>query len=440
MLGGGTFASQNKKLPGSYINFISASRADAATSDRGVAAMALNLDWGPDGEIFKVTSEDFISNTLKLFGYDYASDKLKGLRDLFLNIRTLYAYRLNSGEKAKITLSAGEGETGVTVTAKYSGTRGNDIIIIIAKNVDDTTKYDVTTKMGTKTVDEQTVTTSAELVDNDYVTFTKTGTLTVTAGTKLAEGTNGTAVGEAHQTFLGKLESYNFNAVGCDSADKSTSSLYATFVKRMRENVGTKCQAVVYNNAADYEGVVNVANTTEESTTGLIYWVTGVIASCEINQSNTNKVYNGEYTVNSDYTQSELEDAIDSGKFILHKVSDEIRVLKDINSLVSTNTEKNDDFKSNQTIRVIDQVATDVAVVFNYKYLGKIQNNEAGRVSLWADIVKLFENYQSIQAIENFSTDDITVELGNDKQSVVINSGVEPINAMEKLYMSVVVE
>lgn len=430
MLGGGTFGSQNKKLPGSYINFISASRATAATSDRGVAAMALNLDWGPDEEIFKVTSEDFINNTLKIFGYAYSDEKLKGLRDLFLNIKTLYAYRLNSGEKA--TCKYG--------TARYSGIRGNDITIIIAKNVDDDNKYDVTTVIGTKTVDTQIVSKTSELQDNDYVVFDKDAVLEVTAGTKLEGGTNGENVGEAHQEFLGKLEAYSFNAVGCESNDESVSSLYATFVKRMRENVGTKCQAVVFNNEADYEGVVNVVNSTKESETGLIYWVTGIIAACEINQSNTNKTYNGEYTINVDYTQTELEDAIDSGKFMLHKVGDEVRVLKDINSLVSTNTEKGDDFKSNQTIRVIDQVATDVALVFNNKYIGKIQNNEAGRVSLWNDIVTLFKNYQSAQAIENFNSEDITVEAGNDKQSVVINTSVEPINAMEKLYMSVVVE
>lgn len=430
MLGGGTFVSQNKKLPGSYINFISASRATAATSDRGVAAMAFSLDWGPDGEIFKVTSEDFVNNTLKTFGYAYSDEKLKGLRDLFLNIRTLYAYRLNSGEKATCSYA----------TAKYSGIRGNDITIIIAKNVDDDKKYDVTTVMGTKTVDLQTISKASELQDNDYVVFDKTATLTVTAGTKLAGGTNGENVGEAHQEFLGKLEAYSFNAVGCDSKDASVSSLYATFVKRMRENVGTKCQAVVFDNASDYEGVVNVVNTTKESETGLIYWVTGIIAACEINQSNTNKTYNGEYTIDVDYTQTELEEAIDNGKFMLHRVGDEVRVLKDINSLVSTNTEKADDFKSNQTIRVIDQIATDVALVFNSKYIGKIQNNEAGRVSLWNDIVTLFKNYQSVQAIENFSSEDITVEAGNDKQSVVINTSVEPINAMEKLYMSVVVE
>ena len=430
MLGGGTYVSQNKKIPGSYINFVSASKATASTSDRGTAAMALSLDWGPDDEIFKVTAEDFTNNTLKTFGYAYSDDSMKGLRDLFLNATTLYAYRLNSGDKASNDYA----------TALYSGTRGNDITIVIEENVDDSSKYDVTTMLGTKTVDEQTVSDASELVDNDYVTFTTDATLTITAGTPLSGGTNGTATGDAHQTFLEKLEAYSFNAVGCTSEDETITSLYATFIKRMREDVGTKCQAVLYNTASDYEGVVNVVNTTEESTTGLIYWVTGVIAGCAINKSNTNKTYDGEYTVNTDYTQTELENGIDSGYFMFHKVGDEVRVLKDINSLVSTDTDKGDDFKSNQTIRVIDQIATDVAAVFNDKYIGKIQNNEAGRTSLWTDIVKLFGDYQTMQAIEDFDSSEIVVSAGDDKQSVVVDASVTPVNAMEKLYMSVIVE
>ncbi len=45
MLGGGTFTVQNKKLPGAYINFVSAARASATLSDRGIAAMAVPLSW-----------------------------------------------------------------------------------------------------------------------------------------------------------------------------------------------------------------------------------------------------------------------------------------------------------------------------------------------------------------------------------------------------------
>ena len=45
-LGGGTFVTQNKKLPGSYINFVSAAKASATLSERGYATMPLELDWG----------------------------------------------------------------------------------------------------------------------------------------------------------------------------------------------------------------------------------------------------------------------------------------------------------------------------------------------------------------------------------------------------------
>lgn len=429
MLGGGNFISQNKKLPGTYINFASAQATSSKIGERGIAAMAIEMDWGQDESIIEVTSENFTKNSLKIFGYDYSNEKLKGIRDLFKNIKKAYFYRLNSGNKATNDLA----------TAKCSGVRGNDIKIVIAKNIDEDSKYDVSTYLGTKEVDVQTVKTVNELVDNDYVTF-KMQTLAVTAGKVLVGGTNGDVSGEAHQKFLDKLESYEINAVGCTAKDESTSNLYVQYAKRMRDEQGIKFQAVVYNNSANYEGVVNVKNTTVEDDSALVYWVTGVIAGCEINRSNTNKTYDGEYTVNADYTQAQLENSIDNGEFILHKVGDEVRVLVDINSLVDITSEKGEEFKSNQTIRVLDQIASDVASVFNSKYLGKIANNEAGRTSLWADIVALFKDYQTLQAIENFEDEDIKVAIGNDKKSVTIETSVQVINAMEKLYMTVVVE
>lgn len=428
-LGGGTFISQNKKLPGSYINFASAQNASSSIGERGIAAMAIEMDWGKDGEIIEVTSQNFAKDSLKIFGYDYSHEKLKGLRDLFKNVKKAYFYRLNTGNKATTDIA----------TAKCSGTRGNDIRIVVAKNIDDGTKYDVVTYLGTKEVDKQTIKEVSELVDNDYVTFSMEA-LEVTAGKSLEGGTNGDVSGEAHQNFLNKLESYQVNAIGCTVKDESTSNLYVQYAKRLRDEQGIKFQVVVFNNAANYEGVVNIKNTAVEDESALVYWVTGVIAGCEINKSNTNKTYDGEYTINADYTQAQLEASIDNGEFVLHKVGDEIRVLVDINSLVDTTIEKGEEFKSNQTIRVLDQIASDVASVFNSKYLGKIANNEAGRTSLWSDIIALFKDYQTLQAIENFEDADISVEIGNDKKSVTINTNVQVINAMEKLYMTVVVE
>lgn len=433
-LGGGTFLTQNKTLPGAYINFVSVATATATLSDRGYASIGLELDWGEEGKIFEVTNGDFQKNSLKLFGYAYADDKMKGLRDLFMNITTLYAYRLNGGgTKAK----------GTYATALYSGTRGNDIQIAVQANVDDESLFDVQTWLDGSEVDSQTVATAADLKDNDYVKFDKTAELAITAAEPLTGGTNGTVNATSHQAFLDKVESYpSVNAIGYLGNEAATKSLYAEFTKRMRDEVGIKFQAVLYNYAADYEGVVNVKNkvTDEgEAEYSLVYWVTGVVAGTAVNASATNKTYTGSFTPNVDYTQSQLEKAIKAGEFTFHKVGEDIRVLTDINSLVNTTVNKGDIFKDNQTVRICDQIATDIASTFTTKYLGVVPNDAAGRTSLWADIVKHHEQLQDIRAIENFTDTDVTVEQGDTKKAVVVTDYITVVNTMEKLYMTVYV-
>lgn len=432
MLGGGTFIAQNKILPGSYINFISLSKANANLSDRGIVTMPLILDWGAEGEIFEVSNSDFQRNALKLFGYDYSHEKMKGLRDLFLNAQKLYAFRLNgAGEKASNTYA----------TAKYAGVRGNDLKIIIATNVDDESKFDVKTVMDSTIVDIQTVKTAAELVDNDYVTFKTDAELNVTAGMTMEGGTNLEVDGTSYQNYFDKVESYTYNIMGIPTTDETIKGLAVAFCKRLRDEVGAKFQVVLHNMAADYEGVINVANDVTADAnfdkSSIVYFIAGIEANCAINKTCLNKVYNGEFEVIVDYTQAQLEDAITEGKLILHKVGSDIRILEDINSLVTYSDTKNELFKENQTIRIVDQIANDIATLFNTKYLGNVPNDESGRISLWADIVKHHEQLQEIRAIENFSDEDVTVELGNTKKAVVIKDTVTIINAMSQLYMTV---
>lgn len=121
-LGGGVFVTQNKVLPGSYINFVSASAASATLSDRGTAAFPITLGWGADGKVFTVTAEEFQKDSLKIFGYPYTADELKGLRDLFLNVKDCHFYKLNTG---------GANASCAYAKAKYPGERGNVIMIKI---------------------------------------------------------------------------------------------------------------------------------------------------------------------------------------------------------------------------------------------------------------------------------------------------------------------
>ena len=430
-LGGGTFSVQNKTIPGAYINFVSAASADISLSGRGIATMPLNLEWGEEGKVIEVTNDDFKNNSQKIFGYHYTHPKMKGLRDLFRNVELLYAYRLNGGgSKAGNTYA----------TAVYSGTRGNDLKIIIQKNVDDDTLFDVKTMLDTALVDEQVVKVAAELKANGYVEFKADAELAVTASTPLAGGTDGETDGASHQAYLDKIEGYSFNALGVDTTDDTIKALYAAFTERMREDMGLKFQTVLYQKAADYYGVVDVVNEVSDSSeASLVYWVTGVIAGCQVNKSNQNKVYDGEFTVETEATQTQLANALKEGKFTLHRVGSEVRVLADINSKVSETEDCGAVFKENQTIRVIDQIANDIAVLFNTKYLGVVPTDNAGRISLWSDIVQHHKKLNDIRAIEGFEEADVVVSQGDSKKSVVVSDAVTVVNSMDKLYMTVTV-
>ncbi len=432
-LGGGTFLTQNKVVPGSYINFISAARASAAISDRGIVTIPLIMDWGPDEEVFEVETGDFQKDSMKIFGYDYTSAKVKEIREVFLHAKKAYFFRLNSGEKASNAYG----------TAKYTGIRGNDLKTVISKNIDDDSMYDVVTYLGTAKIDVQTVSSAADLKETDYVIPKKEAELEETAGMPFTGGTNLEEItGAEHQAYLDKIESYSFHTMACPSADKTTKALYVAFTKRMREEAGVKFQTVVSNMAADYEGIINVKNKIADESFpeySLVYWVAGASAGCAVNKSNTNQLYDGEFMVNTSLKQSQLEAGIKAGEFIFHRSGDEIRVLSDVNSFVSFTADKNEDFSYNQVVRVLDQIANDIAVLFNTRYIGKVQNNEAGRIAFWSDIVTYNKELETLQAIENFSSADVTVEKGSDKKSVTVSNAVTPVCAMEKLYMTVVV-
>ena len=217
-------------------------------------------------------------------------------------------------------------------------------------------------------IDLQTVKTAAQLHDNAFVRFQAEATLAATAGANLTGGTDGTAGDAAYQTFLDQIEPYTFHALGCLSDKPAVKALFTAFTKRMRDESGVKFQTVLHRyGQADYEGVISVENglTGAADDTSAVWWTTGAQAGCAVNKSLTNRVYDGEFEIDTQYTQAQLEEGIQSGGFLLHRVGDETRVLTDINTFVSATEERSSDFGSNQTIRVLDQIGNDIAALFN---------------------------------------------------------------------------
>ena len=425
---------QNKILPGAYINFVALNRANMVFSDRGVATMPLLLEWGETEGVMEVTTRDFQRHSKRIFGYDFTHPNLRGLRDLFRNIRVGYFYRLGSG---------GARAQNDYATARYAGLRGNEITISIAPNVDEPNRWDVSTRFDNALVNIQTVDDMAGLVANDFVTWKQGTTLQAEAGVPLEGGESLTVTNFDYQQYLDKIEGYSFNAIGCPSNEPAVKLLFSMFTRRMRDEQGVKFQCVTYDNPFDYEGVVNIMNAVTNDDAGvqdLVYWTTGVNAGTAVNRTATNNIYDGEYTLDCDYTQLDYERAIRAGKFAFYRSgSGEMRVLSDINSLVTLSVTQNADFQYNQTIRVLDQIGNDIAMLFNTRYLGEVPNDADGRISLWSDIVKHHEMLQTIRAIQEFVPEDVVVEQGDNRRSVLVTDTIMPVNAMSFLYMTVMV-
>lgn len=435
-LGGGTFTTQDKILPGAYINFVSAKRDTSALSERGIVAMPLALNWGAVGEVITVTKDTYNRHCREVLGYDKDAPEMLPVREMFQHARLLYLYRLGTGAAAAANEFA---------TAKFGGTRGNDIKIVIQPNVDNTAKFDVTTLLDNVKIESQTVAAASELADNDFVIWKKDATLKATVGTPLTGGTNSVAAtGEDYQAFLDKISTYSFHALGCPTDDDPTKKLFAAFTRRMREEVGAKFQLIGYRmGVQNYEGVISIKNACKgvtEPDYGLVYWLAGAEAGCAVNASCGNMAYDGEYTVDTPYTQTQLEDGILEGDLLFHTVGAEIHVLEDINTFVQPNTQKNKDFGLNQVVRVLDQIANDVAAMFDTRYLDKVQNNAAGRLALWNELVTYHKELQEQGAIENFNSSDIPVPEAVGKRGVSISEAVTPVCAMEQLYMNVTVQ
>ncbi len=439
-LGGGTWLVQNKILPGSYINFSSIAKASATLSERGYAAAPFVLSWGPEDEVFAVTSGEFQKNSKAIFGYSYDHPKMWALREIFLHATTVYCYRLGLGaKKAACTLA----------DAKHPGIRGNDISIVVAANVDDPSLFDVSTTLDGIAVDTQTAAKAEDLTGNDYVDFKANATLEVTAGMPLTGGADVESItGDSHQAFLDKIEAYAFNALCCPAADATIVKLYAAYTQRVRDEVGAKFQLVAWQpSTVDYEGTIGTWNRAKHPTIegidehAVVYWTTGAQAGVAVNKSLTNAKYDGELILDTDFTQAELTAAIKAGKFIFHNVNGVTRILEDINTLLTLSDTKGEVFQSNQTIRVCDQIANDVAVLFNERYLGTVPNDASGRSALWGDITHYMKQLESIRAVENFDPDTVTCEQGDKKKAVLVTvNGLNIINAMAQLYMSVIIQ
>ncbi|RJX40060.1 phage tail sheath protein [Paenibacillus pinisoli] len=438
-MAGGTWVDQNKVRPGVYINFKSAPKPLGALGESGITSMALTLPWGAPKEVMAIEAGDDIRARL---GVDLTDSSVLLLREALKQAKTVLLYRLNSGTKSSATIGS------LTATAKYGGTLGNDLNIVIQKNVDDENLFDVYTILRGAEVDKQTAADAAGLKNNSYVDFSGIGSLTATAGAALEGGTDGTVTNQDHMEYMTAIELHDLNTIAYTGTDVALKGVYTAFVRRLRETEGKKLQLVLENDvAADYEGVISVKNgvVLSDGTTltaaQATAWVAAATAAAPVNQSLTYSAYDGAVDASPRYTNTQIVAALQAGEFVFTSNQGRAVVEQDINTLTSFTPDKGKAFGKNRVIRVLDTIANDVQRIFESFYIGKVGNNADGRALLGAEIINYLQTLQGLNAIDEFdSQSDISVAEGRDSDSVVVTLHIKPVDAVEKIYISVEVK
>ncbi|WP_409968725.1 phage tail sheath family protein [Bengtsoniella intestinalis] len=437
-IGGGTFTVQNKTLPGTYINFVSQT-STVSTAERGIVALPLPLHWGPEKTLMTINSDEYYDKALSMLGYGSVDENLLLIRQALTHATTLLLYRADvGGTKASASI------TGLSVNANYTGIRGNDLKIAVVTNGDD---LDVVTYLDGAEVDRQTTDSDGVgLAANDYVTFAVTA-LSAVASLPLTGGLDGEDTTQSYADFLALLEPETFNVVGYAGTDVSVKALFVAFAKRLHDEEGKKIVAVISQyTLADSIAVISVDNGvilsdgTVIAANDAVCWVAGASAGAEINESLTNMAYDDAVDVDTKYTSSGYEAALEAGQFVFYLQSGTVRVLSDINTLVTFSTDVSEDWTSNRVVRVMDGWANDVTLIFTERYLGTQTNSATGQSLFKADLVTLGKQYASIDAISDFSADDIEVGQGDGKRDLLVSCALTPNDSMEKLYMTVNVQ
>lgn len=447
----GTFIAQNKIRPGAYMVFKSAANSRLTSGTRGVVALPMNLPWGDSQDLITVTASDFIGGkTLKLLGLNSTDAAALPLREVFKNAGTALVYRMNVNP-VKASITSGD----FIFTAAHGGVFGNSIVVSCVQNTELSVLELVTTVAGVE-VDRQVVTTLSSYARNGWVdiapvTPNEDPTFTAFAGVTLGgasgtAGTDGTASTD-YQAFMDKCSNAVWNVMAVTTKTEGVPSKIKAYIKDLRENSGKKVQAVVFSYPqADYEGIISVDQGYKIGdeiidAENFIAYVAGVTAGATAVESNTFKVVEGATEIIGQKSDSDIENGLSSGKFMLSMRQDRSIVIeKDINTLHNFTQDKSYVFSKNRIIRCLDDIATQVTSLFENSYIGKVNNDESGRTLFRGAVVGYLNSLQAQGGIQNFdSTTDVSVLAGNDIESVVCEIAVQPVDSMEKLYMTVVV-
>ncbi|MFJ7916084.1 MULTISPECIES: phage tail sheath C-terminal domain-containing protein [unclassified Lysinibacillus] len=433
-MAGGNWEKQNKELSGAYTNFETNDLVVQGLDSKGAVVIPIMLDWGVTGVFSKVTPN---TKFKELFGKDLKD--LKPIREAFKGTGNVIVYNLN-GKGDEATATSGT----FVVKAVHGGSDGNKIVVTVAHGLNgDAT---VRTFFDGERVDSQIVSSTTELIANPYVVFNgelPAGDATLT----LSKGATVSATNDSYATFATALDTQIFKTIAIGTDDDSIKLLLSLKVKQWREEEGKNVTIITNDyNAADHEGTVSIKNGVYIggeliSAKDAVYWYGAAYAN-----ASTNSLTYTEYPGATDVERLSSHDVIKAKRdghvvFIYDEGADgldRVVVESDINTFRSFTPKKNQDFCKGTIVRQMDIMGNNVKHIYSRYFIGKVKNHADGRNLFKGAIMKdVLDILVKQEAIEPYNPNDITIEQGDLKDAVLVLAGVKFVDAMEKLYMTI---
>lgn len=441
-MAGGTWSSQNKVLPGVYIRFTTGTALGLTVGERGVVTICEPMSWGPVGQVTTVT---LTTDVTPITGYDITAPQNLFLQEMFKGTNrtsaptTILLYRPSASNSAQASVTTGT----LTATALYPGARGNDITIVITELTSPASTFTVSTVVDGEVVDQQTAQTADTLVANAWVTFSGTGALAATTGAALTGGADGTVQSVAYSAYLTAIEPYKFDVMVYDGTDSTVQTALLSFIERVNENNGQYCQLVasgLTNPNSRYVINVNSPATLSDGTQltaqQVTWWVGGAEAGAMYNQSLTYAQYPNAVSTTMNTNDQFISDVQD-GYLDLFAEDGVVKILQDINSLVTYTEDIGQVYSKNRVMRLCNTIANDIFQQFSNSFIGVVNNNETGRARFQAAIVGYLQEIQDNQGIQNFSAEDVEVLPGTANDAIVVNVSIQSLDSVEKIYMTI---
>ena len=228
------------------------------------------------------------------------------------------------------------------------------------------------------------------------------------------------------------FEGVEFNLMCMPEAEASDVTAIKAFIKKMNDVVKYKCDAILANEKADSEAIINytakdiVVNGEEVTTANHTARIAGLIEGTPLHQSITYSVLKDVEAIEN-LTKEQADNRIDAGELILVREMGKVRVARGVNSLTTLTDTKGNAFQKIKLRKTLNLIHNDLRRVIVEKYIGKVPNNYDNKCILITEIKNYLDELATEQLIEKVNT--VGVDLVAQKKWLKDNTNLD-VNVM----------